>query len=157
MNLNMLTTQNKVLLVVATGPLIGITTAVVFASKGFTHIALIARSTSNLKKLAESIPKSAITKTYPADVSKPDNLTAMLEQVKTDFGAPEVVLYNGSVISSGTLGAQTEEDIMNELMVCVPSIQERFSVDSLFKGFNSRSIYDGKVGDTPSSKCVPNI
>jgi NAD(P)-dependent dehydrogenase (short-subunit alcohol dehydrogenase family) len=149
--------QNKVLVVVAAGPLIGITTAAVFATKGFTHIALIARNASKLNTLTEVISKSTITKTYSADVAEPDNLMATLNQIKADFGVPEVVLYNGAVISGGTFGEQTEDEILNELKVCVFSIQTEVRSDLPFKGLNSRAIYDCKVGDAPSPNCIFDI
>ena len=118
-------TQNKVLVVVAAGPLIGAAVSALFIVKGFTHVALISRSLSRLnedvnlvlQKAKESGKSEAIVKAYAGDVSKPENITSILKQIEAELGAPEVVVYNAAVISRGGLGDFTEEGLVEEFKV----------------------------------------
>jgi NADP-dependent 3-hydroxy acid dehydrogenase YdfG len=71
---------NKVIVVIAAGPLIGTATAAHFASKGFTHVALLSRDVQKLTEIASFIVPTAkengnanvVLKTYAGDVSKPE-------------------------------------------------------------------------------------
>ena len=118
-------TQNKVLVVVAAGPLIGVAVSTHFIAKGFTHVALISRSLSRLsedvnlvlQRAKESGNSDAIAKAYVGDVSNPENITSTLKQIEADLGAPEVVVYNAAVISQGGLGDFTEEGLVEEFKV----------------------------------------
>ena len=122
----MVSTPNKVILVVAAGPLIGTATAALFAAKGFTHVALISRDVSKLTKTASFIVPFAeengnanvVLKTYAGDVSNPENLVKVLKQIEFDFGAPEVVLYNAAVIRFARIGDVSEEELLEEFKVC---------------------------------------
>ncbi len=106
--------DNKLLVVVAAGPLIGVSVAALFASRGFTHIALLSRDAKRLQQDAQDAGLSVgdhsnvVVKTYAADVSIPENLAAALQKVEADFGAPEVVLYNGTRISAAKLSSWDE-------------------------------------------------
>jgi hypothetical protein len=118
-------TQNKVLVVVAAGPLIGVAVSTLFIVKGFTHVALISRSLSRLsedvnlvlQRAKESGNSDAIVKAYVGDVLNPENITSILKQIEADLGAPEVVVYNAAVISRGGLGDFTEEELVEEFKV----------------------------------------
>jgi len=118
-------TQNKVLVVVAAGPLIGVAVSTLFIVKGFTHVALISRSLSRLsedvnlilQRVKESGNSDAIVKAYAGDVSNPENITSILKQIEADLGVPEVVVYNAAVISRGGLGDFTEEGLVEEFKV----------------------------------------
>jgi NAD(P)-dependent dehydrogenase (short-subunit alcohol dehydrogenase family) len=120
-------TKSKVLVVVAAGPLIGVGVAALFAQKGFTHIALLSRNAERLRQDAKDggLPIGAgatniIVKAYAADVTIPDNLNRALRQVEADFGAPEVVVYNGARVSTASLSnwdTWTEEDMVMDFRV----------------------------------------
>jgi NAD(P)-dependent dehydrogenase (short-subunit alcohol dehydrogenase family) len=117
--------QNKVLVVVAAGPLIGVAVSTLFIVKGFTHVALISRSLSRLsenvklilQRAKESGTSDAIVKAYVGDVSNPENITSILKQIEADLGTPEVVVYNAAVISRGERGDFTEEELIEEFKV----------------------------------------
>jgi len=123
----MVETKPKVLVVVAAGPLIGVGVAALFAQKGFTHIALLSRNAERLRQDAKDggLPigadeKKIIIKTYAADVTIPDSLNSALREVEADFGAPEVVVYNGarvSVVSLSNWDNWTEEDMVTDFRI----------------------------------------
>jgi NAD(P)-dependent dehydrogenase (short-subunit alcohol dehydrogenase family) len=123
----MVDTKPKVLVVVAAGPLIGVGVAALFAQKGFTHIALLSRNAERLQQDAKdgglpvgSNKQGIIVKTYAADVTIPDSLNSALRKVEADFGAPEVVVYNGARVSLASLSnwdTWSEEDMVTDFRV----------------------------------------
>jgi hypothetical protein len=126
-SLEMVETKPKVLVVVAAGPLIGVGVAALFAEKGFTHIALLSRNAERLQQDAKDggLPvgantKGIIVKTYAADVTVPESLNSALRKIEVDFGAPEVVVYNGARVSLASLSkwdSWTEEDMVTDFRV----------------------------------------
>jgi NAD(P)-dependent dehydrogenase (short-subunit alcohol dehydrogenase family) len=125
----MAVTNSKVLVVVAAGPLISNATAILFASRGFSHIALLSRNIKRLQKevsqvlaAASDSNKDVVVKAYAGDVASPASLMHALKQIEADFGAPEVVLYNGSRISGASISAWdelTEEDLVDQFKVSI--------------------------------------
>jgi NAD(P)-dependent dehydrogenase (short-subunit alcohol dehydrogenase family) len=123
----MVETTPKVLVVVAAGPLIGVGVAALFAQKGFTHIALLSRNAERLQEDAKKggLPvgageKKIIIKTYSADVTIPESLNSALRKVEADFGAPEVVVYNGARVSLASLSnwdTWSEEEMVTDFRV----------------------------------------
>jgi short-subunit dehydrogenase len=98
----------KTLLIVGSGPGIALKTALLFASRGFTHIALISRTQSNLDKTASSIAAQYATvdvSTHACDVGNTQSLTSALAAVeKALSGPPEVILFNAANVSPSSLG-----------------------------------------------------
>ncbi|KAL2065550.1 hypothetical protein VTL71DRAFT_3220 [Oculimacula yallundae] len=117
--------QNKLLITVTSGPLIGAAVSSLFISKGFNHVALISRNAIRLgedvnlvlKKAKESGNKDVVVKSFVGDVSIPYKITTVLERIVLEFGAPEAVVYNAAVISMGGLGDFTEERLVQEFKV----------------------------------------
>ena len=108
------------LIVVGSGPLIGSHTAQLFASKSFTHIALISRSQSKLDRDAAfvtSVASAAVIRTYTADVTVQSELNSALTQAIADVGLPEVVLYNAARIKFGNLGEYSHDDMVCDFKV----------------------------------------
>jgi NAD(P)-dependent dehydrogenase (short-subunit alcohol dehydrogenase family) len=124
----MMDTPNRLIVVIAAGPMIGVETAAIFASRGFTHVALVSRDIDRLAKDAEAkFPpvsdqagrKPAVVKTFAADVSIPISLGKALSSIKAEFGAPEVVLYNASRIWLANLRdfSASDEDLVTDFKV----------------------------------------
>jgi NAD(P)-dependent dehydrogenase (short-subunit alcohol dehydrogenase family) len=121
----------KVLVVVAAGPLIGVGVAALFAQKGFSHIALLSRNAERLRQDAKDggLPvgtdgTNIVVKTYAADVTIPDSLNSALREIEADFGAPEVVVYNGARVSLASMSnwdSWTEEDMVTDFRVSLVS------------------------------------
>jgi short-subunit dehydrogenase len=93
----------KTLLIVGSGPGIALKTALLFASQGFTNIALISRTQSNLDKTASSIAAQHARvniSTHACDLSNSQSLTSALAAVeKALCGTPEVILFNAANVS----------------------------------------------------------
>jgi NAD(P)-dependent dehydrogenase (short-subunit alcohol dehydrogenase family) len=151
----MTSTPNKVIVVVAAGPLIGTATAAHFASKGFTHVALLSRDVRKLTETAgfivpfakENGNANVVLKTYEGDVSKAENLLKALKQIEADFGPPEVVLYNAAVVKWARIGDVTEEELVEEFKVNVVSIIEiNHTKLTLATGFNCRPLHHCEMG-----------
>jgi len=136
----MTSTPNKVIVVVAAGPLIGTATAALFASKGFTHVALLSRDAKKLTEISSFIVPVAkengnanvTLKTYAGDVSNTESLLKALKQIEVDFGAPEVVLYNAAVIRWVRVGEATEEELVQEFKVYPISLVQIYPITLTF-------------------------
>ena len=106
--------------IVGSGPMIGSHTARLFATRGFTHVALFARSTSNLSRDASfiaSTASSAAVRTYVADVTDHAALTGALNKAVSEVGAPEVVVYNAARINYGEFGQYSPADILEDFKI----------------------------------------
>jgi short-subunit dehydrogenase len=78
-----------------------------FASEGF-QVALIARNAEKLEGLKTELEAQGFTaRAYTADASDAAALTATLERVTSELGAPDVLVYNA--MSSRANGAATLE------------------------------------------------
>ena len=86
-----MTDRNRpVFLVTGLGEGTGGATARRFAKGGY-RVAMLARSKDRLEKFETELPES---KGYPCDVADLEHLVATIDQVKSEMGAPEVVLHN---------------------------------------------------------------
>lgn len=102
---------------IGSGPGIGVATASLFASKGITAIALIARNAERLKSDAASVQAanpSATVKTYSLDVGDHVALKSALEQLEKGLGPPEVVLFNTARIAISRIGEEPPENMLSD-------------------------------------------
>lgn len=105
----------KTLVVLGSGPGIGVAIAQTFSVRGFTHIALVARNSERLKedqdKVYDAIQErgySCQVKTWTCDMSDLDALKKTLGEIET-FGGLECVLFNAARVAGKP---PLEEDIM---------------------------------------------
>ena len=106
--------------IVGSGPMIGSHIARLFATRGFTRIALFSRSASNLSRDASfvtSAAPSASVHTYPADVTDNVALTTALEKAVAEVGVPEVLVYNAARINYGMFGQYGTDDILVDFKI----------------------------------------
>jgi len=97
--------QGKTLVVLGSGPGIGVSVASVFAVRGFTHIALMSRDQSRLEedenRVLDAIQErgySSQVKTWTCDLTDLDALKRTLDEIK-GFGSLECVLYNAARVA----------------------------------------------------------
>ena len=106
--------------VIGSGPMIGAHAARLFATHGFTSVALFARAPDHLARdaglVAAAAPASAVH-TYPADVTDPAGLEQALTRAVAEAGAPEVVLYNAARIRPSPFGEYPAEDLVADFKV----------------------------------------
>lgn len=106
----MSSTKTKLLVVLGSGPGIGVGVASHFAAAGFNHVALLSRNKERLeqdKKTVLEHAKSARVETYAVDVADEEKLKEALAGVERDLGKPEVVIYNASRLRQ-TIFGETE-------------------------------------------------
>ncbi|KAF2135758.1 uncharacterized protein K452DRAFT_164611 [Aplosporella prunicola CBS 121167] len=90
-----MTTTHGALLVIGSGPGIGIHTASLFAARGFSHILLVSRSASRLQTDAEAVraaAPNAIIDTIAADVSSASSLNAALAEAESKLAQSRIPL-----------------------------------------------------------------
>ncbi|ETI26069.1 hypothetical protein G647_02846 [Cladophialophora carrionii CBS 160.54] len=109
--------MTKLLVLVGTGPGIGLSTATLFASKGF-DIALLSRNAARLAEDAQKVGAAGQGKvkvmSFPVDVSDHVLLKKTLGEVEQHMGKPEVVVFNAARIAQTVIGETSEEDIIGD-------------------------------------------
>jgi NAD(P)-dependent dehydrogenase (short-subunit alcohol dehydrogenase family) len=118
---------NRLIIILGSGPGIGVGVAAYFASQGFDRVALLSRNAERLKVDAESVHSTvkqagaaaATVKTYPVDLADSPALLKVLEAVEKELGVPEVVVYNASLLARSKFFELREQDIEAGLKVCV--------------------------------------
>jgi short-subunit dehydrogenase len=92
--------ENKTIVIIGAGPGIGRSVTNLFASNGYTKIALLARRDNQLqteKTAIEAAVNHPVTiKTYVVDVSDGDALVNVMDKIDTDLGQPETIFYNAA-------------------------------------------------------------
>src|ERR1700722_7427585 len=118
-------TGTKLLVVLGSGPGIGVGVASHFASQNFDRVALISRNADRLKSdvaavtaaATESKRSDVTVKPYAVDVSDTPSLEQVLRQVVEELGKPEVVVYNAAALRKGNFFKTTDEDVNTDFKV----------------------------------------
>jgi len=108
----------KVCVVTGAGPGTGTALARRFAAGGY-RVALLARDAGRLAKLASELPGSA---PFPVDVGDLDALRETLARVRSELGAPSVLLHNAVAGGFGTFEGVTPEELEQRFRVNVTSL-----------------------------------
>jgi len=108
--------NNKVIVILGSGPGIGVATGSLFASKGF-DVALLSR---NAKRLDQDVAKvrktnsSVKVQAYPVDLGDHNALAMALGKVDADFGPPEVVYYNAARVAPSKIGTTGPDFVLED-------------------------------------------
>lgn len=119
---------NKLIVVLGSGPGLGVATGSTFAAKGF-DVALLARNAQRLQHDVATVQKAASNtkvQAYPVDVSDHGALSETLKQVEADMGAPEVVFFNAARVRPSNIGETTPEYLLEDFkasIMCYPALQ----------------------------------
>lgn len=115
----------KTLVVLGSGPGIGVATASVFAVRGFTHIALVARNKERLAKDEDSILDaiqergySCQVKTWTCDISNLQQLKGVLAEIE-GFGSLECVFFNAARVAGKPPLEEDVEEMERDFRVCI--------------------------------------
>ena len=115
----------KTLVVIGSGPGIGVQVACTFSVRGFTHIALISRNEARLQedrnKVLESVQErgySCQVKTWACDISDLAALKSTLKETE-DFGSLECVLFNAARVAHTPPLEETIENMEQDFRVCI--------------------------------------
>ena len=101
--------SQNLLVLIGSGPGIGVSTASLFASKGFS-VALISRNAERLRSDVTAVQKhstpGANVNAYPTNAGDSSALISTLAQIQSELGSPEVVLFNLARIQPSTVGQE---------------------------------------------------
>ena len=90
--------MNDVVLVTGVGPGTGKAIVERFAASGYA-VAMLARSEQRLSDIAQTTPN---THPFVCDVTDADRLSAVLEEIRQQLGAPKIVVHNAVGAERGT-------------------------------------------------------
>jgi NAD(P)-dependent dehydrogenase (short-subunit alcohol dehydrogenase family) len=111
----------RTLLVVGSGPGIGRAVATLFASKGYSNVVLIARSTESLAQekaaLEQAVGAEAKINTYAVDITDTAALTKALDSADREFGIPECVFFNAARVLPSAFFQHDVKDIEYDFKV----------------------------------------
>jgi len=118
-------TGTKLLVVLGSGPGIGVGVASHFASQNFDRVALISRNADRLQSDVDAVTAAAresnrsdvTVKPYAVDVSDTPSLERVLRRVVEELGKPEVVVYNAAALRQGKFFETSDEDVNNDFKV----------------------------------------
>jgi NAD(P)-dependent dehydrogenase (short-subunit alcohol dehydrogenase family) len=110
--------DERVCLVTGVGPGTGAALVRRFAAEGW-RVAMLARDRARLEKLAAELPGTAA---FPVDVGDLDALRVTLSRVRTELGAPSVVLHNAVAGGFGSFETVKPEDLEARFRVNVTSL-----------------------------------
>ena len=89
--------------VVGAGPGLGNSLAQLFAERGHP-VAIVSRSSQALSETAHQLRQTgAVASAYPCDVTDERSVAAMMRQVESELGGPEIVVYAVQSSSPGSL------------------------------------------------------
>ncbi|QDS68978.1 hypothetical protein FKW77_009013 [Venturia effusa] len=113
--------ERKLLVMLGSGPGIGVGVSKLFASRGFSKIALCSRNAERLQTDAANVARAANpgveVKTYPVDLADTKAIEKVLAQVEKELGTAEVVVYNASHVTKSKLGEYSEEEVEVDLKI----------------------------------------
>ncbi|WP_307475256.1 SDR family NAD(P)-dependent oxidoreductase [Paenibacillus harenae] len=105
------------LVIVGSGPGVSAGIAKKFGSNGF-RVVLISRTKSSLERSLEDLRKIPIeSHGISADASEPDSLKAAFKQIKDNYGATDVLVYNAAHIVPGDPLSLTEQQLIEDFKV----------------------------------------
>ena len=86
---------------------LGLATAKALAAEG-VRVAIASRSAEKLGRAVAELPPGSAA--FQADLASPEGATALLEEVRRDFGAPDILVANAGGPPPGGYAAVTIED-----------------------------------------------
>src|ERR1700759_2888503 len=96
--------MSKVAIVIGAGPALGAAVARRFAREGFS-VGVVARQAQTVESLAQEIHGRA----YAADTADAAQVDALFARIRTELGAPDVLVYNPGSFKMGGIRELTPE------------------------------------------------
>jgi NAD(P)-dependent dehydrogenase (short-subunit alcohol dehydrogenase family) len=113
--------NTRSIVMLGSGPGIGVSVASHFAAQGFQKIALVSRNESRLegedKAAVLKAAPNAEVKTYAFDLSKYAELPELLSKIEKDSGVPEVIVFNAAHLTKSPVGEYTADEVAFDLQV----------------------------------------
>lgn len=130
------------LILIGSGPGIGLAVAKLFASKRFSKVALLARSQDKLDEARDAVKSAASSsnnkssldvRTYAVDIADDKALLKVLKATQDDLGPPECVYFNAARVQPSSFFDTTleemEQDFKVRQLACLYTEQGAVSTD----------------------------
>lgn len=111
--------SKPLIVIVGAGPGVSAGIAGKFGSNGFEVILLARRQESLDLQVSELKKKSIEAHGIPADASISESIIAAFNQIKTDYGIPEVLIYNAGSNTINNPSVLSRKDLLNDFNVNV--------------------------------------
>lgn len=111
--------SKSLLVIVGAGPGVSAGIARKFGSNDFKVILLARKKESLDLQIAELQKKNIEAYGITADASVPNSLTAAFDQIKTDSGVPDVLIYNAGANTINEPSILNQKDLLNDFNVNV--------------------------------------
>lgn len=137
--------SQSVAVIVGAGPGVSAGIARKFGNEGF-KIVLLSRRQESLDEQVSALQKENIEAVgITADASQSESLTAAFTKIKSEYGVPDVLVYNAGTNSINNPSVLTEQELLNDFQVnvagalvsaqqVIPEMIERKSGTILFTG-----------------------
>jgi len=119
----MTTNSSPTLVLVGSGPGIGVATASLFAARKFNGVALIARDSKRILEDRQTIldslkatGRSVEVKTWSVDIANTKEYEKVLDDVKS-FGSISSVIFNAARVAPSKMLEFPEEEIVQDFLV----------------------------------------
>lgn len=152
--------QNRLLLLIGSGPGLGRAVASCFAQRYFDRIALIARNAEQLQRDAIAVEEAAasanrtvVVQTWQVDVCDIERLEEALKDIN-QFGDLECVYYNAARVGPSLLFTAKTETIDADWRVCLTD-KLIDAADSVHSGNQPRLVCNSTVGNAHPTRQVP--
>ncbi|KAG6005324.1 hypothetical protein E4U21_000239 [Claviceps maximensis] len=119
--------MRRALVVIGSGPGIGVHVASHFASRGFNKIALMARNKEQLTKDSAAVKKARAgvdVQTYAVDVTDSAALRRALHDITDDLGPPEVVFFNAARVRPSTLLEVDDVELLYDFKITTVALHQ---------------------------------
>lgn len=147
----------QTLIVLGSGPGIGISVAKLFAQKHFSKIALVSRNTERLQSDKEEVAaaakdagKTAQVAVYTTDLNDFDALRKTLNEIeKLGIGA---VFYNAARIRPSDILTMSVEELEEDFRVGLPLCREKSAMTDSAVDYHRGIVCDGSMGHPSAAK-----
>lgn len=150
--------EKKTIVVVGAGQGLGNHVAKKFGNEGF-RVVLIARNEKSLETYRMELAGEGIdTHVYAADAERPDTLTAALEQVKRQFGVPDVLVYNVGITAADDSEKMDSAELMRHYQADVASAYacvKQVATEEFGKKNGAIILTGGGLARYPLSQFIP--
>lgn len=149
--------MKKLALVFGAGPGLGLSVARKFAKEGF-DIVLSARNEESLKNMSEDIKELGVNCGYKVvDVSDEQNLIRVINEIKSEYGTPDCVVYNVGITSPDTDNL-TAEDLVHHFKTDVAgafTVLKEFADDKFAEKKGAILLTGGGLALYPADGFIP--
>lgn len=137
--------STQTLVLIGSGPMIGVSAASLFATRKFSNIALISRDATRLSNDRDSVlaaakaaGKDVTIRTFATDIKNTPAFEKVLEEVET-MGHISAVVFNAARVGPSELFKFPEEEIIEDFKVCLHPFLSRDQATNIFNSDDNHS------------------